>query len=71
MGNEGTAKTLTKLHKIQYNMSLDKFVYLFVLSANHLWKKFTEEYHYNLLDFYNYLDGTNKRLLSTFINQVP
>jgi len=71
MGNEETAKTLTKLHKIQYNMSYDVFVNLFGQTADHLWKRFSKEYHYNLLDFYNYLDGTNKRLLSTFINQVP
>jgi hypothetical protein len=62
---------IQNIHSIQNNLNgykhiTDKY---FPNLGEHLWRKFTEVYKYNLLDFYNYLDLENKHRFKVMVKE--
>lgn len=63
-----TKLTISLLRQTQYDLSFEIFKELFGAQAYHLWDKFSDMYDSNLLDFFHYLDESNKEIMLQHIN---
>lgn len=68
-------QTLENLKNFAYGVDGDSFTGYFYLKtrdkslSKHLWRKFREEYNYDLIRFWAYLDLGNRRILLSMINE--